>query len=83
MLDPKTSQRIFELAKDQQEELESLPDDEDDELPDEAQTKYRSPDNEYDEDEEVMSERSIDAEEYAEFVRRAAAQSTLFINSYI
>ncbi|KIJ26986.1 hypothetical protein M422DRAFT_216042 [Sphaerobolus stellatus SS14] len=69
LLDPKTSQRIFELAKDQQDELESLPDDDDGEFADETQEKYREQPriDEDEEEEETFSEGSVDAEEYAEF----------------
>jgi len=69
LLDSKTSKRIFELAKDQQDELESS--NEEDEFPEDERTKYRGQEGE-DEDEddaEVISEGSVDAEEYAEFVR--------------
>lgn len=41
-MDPKTSQRIFELAKDQQDEL-SVPDDEESNDEDEHQSKFLQP----------------------------------------
>jgi hypothetical protein len=70
ILDSKTSQRIFELAKDQQDELESVPDD--DEEPPDGLSKHRynldTLDDEDENDEEEMSEGSVDQEEYAELV---------------
>ncbi|GJJ07694.1 hypothetical protein Clacol_001899 [Clathrus columnatus] len=69
VLDPKTSQRIFELAKAQQDELDE--DDEEEEEDDQNFQPRMGSNQIYDEDEEEEDgdsamESSIDAEEYAE-----------------
>ncbi|KDQ64987.1 hypothetical protein JAAARDRAFT_167803 [Jaapia argillacea MUCL 33604] len=69
ILDSKTSKRIFELARDQQEELEERIDEEDDEDEDESLPKPRSQAsfNEDDDDDDDMGDGAdIDADDAAE-----------------
>lgn len=70
VLDSKTSQRIFALAKEQQEELgEGVDDDEEDEDDQNYQPRMNL-NRDFDDEEDADSdmEGSIDAEEYAERV---------------
>lgn len=61
-MDPKTSQRIFELARDQQEELE-IPDD-DEEVEDDGKVQFLRPQGRaMDEDEEELDDMGSDEEE--------------------
>ena len=62
-----TSRRVFELARDQQEELEELDDDEDDDS--EEQPKFRQPRDDDDTSEDDMDQEGDEEEEYAEIVR--------------
>ncbi|KAK7061360.1 Bystin-domain-containing protein [Favolaschia claudopus] len=62
ILDPKTSKRIFELARDQQDELDAL-DEEQEEMPPSTSTKPRFRDDDDDEDSEL---EDIDEEEIEE-----------------
>lgn len=75
ILDPKTSQKIFALAKDQQDELEGSNGDDDDEDAnnDTGIVRPRSFDNDDEEDfDSEMEGQDIDAEEeYAELVRNS------------
>jgi essential nuclear protein 1 len=66
ILDPKTSKRIFELAKDQQEELNVLADKDDDSDPDVQFVGHRthtSDDDDEDEDESNEENYGEDADE--------------------
>ena len=69
ILDPKTSRRVFELARDQQEELEELDDDDDEDDDSEEQPKFRQPRDDDDTSEDDMDQEGDEEEEYAEIVR--------------
>ena len=81
ILDPKTSRRIFELARDQQDELEmpedeEVPEDEDEEVLSKPRMQARFNDD----DDEDHSENGEDIEEeYVSFSRFATALISLFL----
>lgn len=69
VLDPKTSRRIFELAKDQQTELQPEEDDEDEDGPDgksAAFSQVRMTSMEDEEEEDIGDD--VEEEEYSELV---------------
>ncbi|KAF5393617.1 hypothetical protein D9757_000408 [Collybiopsis confluens] len=66
ILDPKTSRRIFELAKIQQDELDALDDDDDEGSEEESPDEHHSARNVHDEDNEVDSEPDEELEEIEE-----------------
>ena len=76
ILDPKTSRRIFELARDQQDELDPPEDEEDEEVIEDDFTRPRTRDLEQlvddDDDDEGEDDRfqGLSGEEEREFVRR-------------
>lgn len=82
ILDPKTSKRIFELARDQQEELQEQPDD-DDTFEDEF-TRPRMNDLEDEDEDEVTEEYEgfldLDHEEH-ELVRLPLSVSSSFVSN--
>ncbi|KAJ7162620.1 Bystin-domain-containing protein [Mycena crocata] len=66
ILDPKTSQRIFELAKDQQDELEMADDDDDDEVAQSSALRRPRLDDDEDNDSELEEMDDQDVEEIFE-----------------
>ena len=76
ILDPKTSRRIFELAKDQQDELEGSDDDEDD-MQDEPQNLQPRTPVAFDEDDDAGFDDAEDAGDVEEiFVSRRSLCNT-------
>jgi hypothetical protein len=86
ILDPKTSRRIFELARDQQDELDPPEDEEDEEVIEDDFTRPRTRDLEQlvddDDDDEGEDERfqGLSGEEEREFVRRLLGCINFFLN---
>jgi hypothetical protein len=76
ILDPKTSRRIFELARDQQDELDPPEADEDEDIIEDDFTRPRTRDLEQldadDDDDDEGEEEQFQGDEEREFVRRAS-----------